>query len=228
MCLTWSEAVTGLAKPQRDDPSLAQQGSMCSLLQTTLSLLLCAPLSCLRRILLCVILCRAFVKHSEPLPLVFSFVFSLPLSFTVSLPVFLVTIFSCFSSFPWNALLHSEYLPFFTNCSLFVFFLFTFLSINSCLFLVISMHTYLYLSMCQVLLTDLQEGQRCTAKSGVLVIKTSRNSCLRRIPKIWKPLSRDRRLQFAFASIPSPELQLRNGRIHWWVDAGKGVFALFK
>lgn len=100
MCLTWSEAVTGLAKPQRDDPSLAQQGSMCSLLQITLSLLLCAPLSCFRRILLCVILCRAFVKHSEPLPLVFSFVFSLPLSFTVPLPVFLVTIFLLFFFLP--------------------------------------------------------------------------------------------------------------------------------
>lgn len=44
MCLTWSEAVSGLAKPQRDDPSLAQQSSMYSLLQITLSLLLlCTP-----------------------------------------------------------------------------------------------------------------------------------------------------------------------------------------
>lgn len=50
------------------------------------------------------------------------------------------------------------------SCQLFSLFLFTFLSISSCLLLVISMHTCIYLSMCQVLCTDLQEGQRCTAK----------------------------------------------------------------
>lgn len=116
------------------------------------------------------------------------------------------------------------------RCSLCV--LSAFLSINSYLFLVISVHTWTHLSICQVPRTDLQEGQGCVAKRGVLVIKNSGSSWLRSKPKTWKPLSRGSRIQLPFPRIPSilstPECHLGNGRSHWWTDAAKRVFALFK
>lgn len=144
MCLTWSEAVTGLAKPQRDDPSQAQQGFMYSLLQITLSLLLCAPLSSLTHILLCVILCQAFIKRSEPLSLVFSFVFPLPLSFAVSLPVFLVTIFLLFFLFPLKCT--SAQWIFALLCQLFsLCFLSFHFPVNQLLFIPSDIHAYMHI-----------------------------------------------------------------------------------
>lgn len=92
-----TEAVAGLGKPQRGwDEAELSRAPCISHCKVTLAL----PLSCLSHCLLCVALCQVFVKHIEPLPPVFSFVFSLPLPLSVSLPVFLVTRFLLFFLFP--------------------------------------------------------------------------------------------------------------------------------
>lgn len=212
------------------EPSRAPCVSSC---RVTRALSLGAPRSCLSPVLLCVVLCQVFVKHSEPLPQVFSFVFSLSLPLSVSLPVFLVTAFLLFFSFSPKCV--SVQWIFALLCShavtvvLSAFLLFTFLSINPYLFLVMPPHTCVCLSTCEVPHADLQEEEGGTAKQGLLVIKTSRSSWLRGRPETWTPLSRGRRVQLAFPSMPYvlPTPEWRNGRSPWWTEAAKRAFALF-
>lgn len=219
LCLTYSETVSGLTKPQRKNWSGAQALPCCVSLSVLLQpyYALCCTLSSV---------CKTQWASSSSTSLCLFLAF-IPFWIIASIPCCTYLLFLVFTEMHFCTVnICPSLLTCNHSCPLSGFFLFSFLSVTLYLFLVMSMHILVHLPG-TTYWPAAQPGMHCSTRG--FSNKTQQEQLAEKQSKDLDALFRGKRVQLAFLSVPSillrPHLQLRNGRSHRWTDAVKRVFA---